>query len=147
MLSVNTYPKDFIEGCRAQVAQQLEAYDTLLHAAEQSGDAPTQAALQAFEPLFFNNLVLVLDNMFLHRSRMLERKDGNPMNEVRVLCQSILNNDSRLGADKTIKLDATRSVLGHKIGDAIGLTASAFRRLSEAYFGEIERTYGEAVTA
>jgi len=38
-------------------------------------------------------MVLVLDSSFSHRQRTMELKDGNPLNEVRVLCNSILEND------------------------------------------------------
>jgi hypothetical protein len=38
-------------------------------------------------------MVLGLDHYFLHRVRKLEGKDGNPLNEVRVICDSLTDND------------------------------------------------------
>jgi hypothetical protein len=65
-------------------------------------------------------MILALDNYLLHRSRMMELKDGNPLNEVRVLCNSITTNKGKLCSDKTIKLDPAKSILGFKVGDEIG---------------------------
>jgi hypothetical protein len=50
-----------------------------------------------------------LENYFVHRSRTLEKKDGNPLNEVRVLCTSMMSNDGKLAADKQIRLDPAKS--------------------------------------
>ena len=52
---------------------------------KQAGKAPSRE----FEQRFFNDQVLILDNMFVHRLTGIEGKDGNPLNEVRVLCNSI----------------------------------------------------------
>lgn len=40
------------------------------------------AVLESFEAVFFNNMVLVLDSYFTHRTRAIEGKDGNPMNRL-----------------------------------------------------------------
>jgi len=42
-------------------------------------------ASKSFELVYFNNLVVVLDSYFVHRTQGLEKKDGNPLNEVRVI--------------------------------------------------------------
>ncbi len=143
MLSVNTYTRDYIDACRLKVEAQLAAYRNLVTIATTgTGADETAAALGAFAPLFFNNMVLVLDHYFCHRSRMLELKDGNPLNEVRMLSTSIMENDSRMCADKTIKLDPDKSVLKHKTGDEIKVSEADFMRLSIAFFAEIEAKFG-----
>jgi hypothetical protein len=87
-----TYTKDHVNSCRSKIEAQLAAYRVLTGAArEKAGDSSASAA--TFEPLFFNNLVLVLDRFFVHRARGLEGKDGNPLNEVRMLCDSILQTE------------------------------------------------------
>ena len=71
-------------------SSQCSAYEELLSKARGlSGPKRSQldSVVKAFEPVFFNNMVLVLDNYFVHRSRTIEKKDGNPLNEVRVLCR------------------------------------------------------------
>jgi hypothetical protein len=63
------------------------------------------------EAAFFSNMVLALDHYFLHRVRKLEGKDGNPLNEVRVLCDSLTENDGVFAADGAIKLKPEETVL------------------------------------
>lgn len=71
----------------------------------------------------------------------MEGKDGNPLNEVRVLGNSIMHDDGVLTVDKTIKLKAATSELGLEYGDPIRLTADDFARLAAAFFTELERRF------
>ncbi|MEZ4672004.1 MAG: hypothetical protein R3E39_29210 [Anaerolineae bacterium] len=141
MLCMNNYESDYINECRTRVQAQLTAYRTLVAAASKHDDQPLNTAFTAFEPVFFNNMVLLLDQLFVHRSRALEIKDGNPLNEVRVLCNSLLTNNGKLVADKQIKLSPAKSVLGYKVGDEINLSEEDFIRLSGAFFLEIEKKF------
>jgi hypothetical protein len=67
-------------------------------------------------------MVLALDSYFVHRARAAEKKDGNPLNEVRMLCNSIMNNNKIMCADKTIKYDPAKSGLEFRVGDEIKLS-------------------------
>jgi hypothetical protein len=58
MLARNSCPKAYVDDCRASIDAQLVAYKAL-----KLTSAP------AFERLFFNNLVVVLDRLFVHRTR------------------------------------------------------------------------------
>jgi hypothetical protein len=133
MLGMSKYPKSYIDDCRARVDADVSAFKHLAAAAG--------AAVKAFEPHFFNNLVLALDAYFVHRVRMLEGKDGNPLNEVRLLCNSLMLHGGILTADKQIKLSAETSVLGYELGDEIAVGEEGFSRLSAAFFAEIESKY------
>ena len=90
MLGMKTYPRDYIDACRARVDADLRAYR------KQVGNAPSKG----FEARFFNDMVLLLDYMFVHRLTGIEGKDGNPLNQVRVLSNSILLNKGKLQVDK-----------------------------------------------
>ena len=83
-------------------------------------------------------MVLTLDGYFVHWAGGIEKKDGNPLNEVRMLCNSMMNNNGIMSADKTIKYDPTQSVLKYRVGDEIKLNEANFLRLSSAFFSEIE---------
>jgi hypothetical protein len=90
---------------------------------------------------FFNNIVLVLDRYFVHRLRMVTGKDGNPLNEVEMLWDSLMNNDGILRGSNVIKLIPDQSVLKLSIGDPIRITEEEFERLSAAFFAEIESKF------
>jgi hypothetical protein len=98
-------------------------------------------ALASFAPQFFNHLVLALDEYFVHRLRNVEGKDGNPLNEVRVLASSVMLNDGILTVEKSIKVQPETSVLGLAPGDRIELDEKSFTKLAAAYFDEMEAKF------
>ena len=76
MLCVNSYTKDYIDACRSRMESQLAAYNVLVATPrEKTGTSKSaiNSTVDSFEPLFFNNLVLILDGFFVHRSRTLEK--------------------------------------------------------------------------
>jgi len=134
MLFVNHYTQEYIDACRARVAAQVAAYKELVATAN-------RAAAENFEPQFFNAMVITLDAYFVHRARAKEGKDGNALNEVRLLCNSILNNDNLMCADKSIKYVPAKAVLRYNVGDEITLTEPEFTALADAFFDEMEEKY------
>ncbi|HEX3621105.1 MAG TPA: hypothetical protein VHT97_02205 [Acidimicrobiales bacterium] len=144
MLGRKNYPKDYIDHCRSMMDAQMAAHRALtdaIAASSKTGDSKVGAALDAFEPPLFNHLVIVLDHYFVHRLVMIAGKDGNPLNEVRLLNDSLLLNNGVLKVDQGIKLDPAESVLGLKAGDPIRITEPEFVRLADAYFAEIEKKF------
>lgn len=92
MLGMRKYTQEYIDACRSRVDLDLSAYRSLVAAAKPASD---KALLNgAFEATFFNNMVLILDYLFVHRLATTDGKDGNPLNEVRVMCDSMLNNNN-----------------------------------------------------
>lgn len=144
MLSVSSYPQEHVDATRSKIDAQVDAYNTLVTAARAAAGAKKatlEPAIAGFEPLFFNHMVMALDNYFLHRGRNLEGKDGNPLNEVRILCSSITSNDGIMLNDKTIQMKSATSVLKYEVGDDIRLNEGDFRRLAEAFLNEIEAKF------
>ncbi len=135
MSTVSFYTPTYIASCRQRFADQLQAYLTLV----EGSSAPN---VGEFERKYCRALLLALDNCFATRSRSMEGRDGNPLNEVRILCKSIMINRGKLMADQQINLLPGTSVLGLAVGDDVHLTARDFARLSSAFFDSIERTYG-----
>ena len=133
MLMVASYAKEYVDACLAKVAAQLASYRKVL--------AAQPREIQSFEHQFFNHMLLALDRYFVHRGRGMEGKDGNPLNEVRMLCDAIMENQGRMSANKTIRHKPEMSVLKFKVGDEIRLNADDFARLSAAFFDEIEKKY------
>jgi hypothetical protein len=133
MLSVAKYSPEHVERARARIDADVAAFAAVAKAAD--------GGAAALEPVFFNNMVLALDHYFLHRARGQEGKNGNALNEVRVLCNSITDNGGVLLADKTIKMTPEQSVLGYAPGDAVAVGAEGFDRLAARFFEEIESRY------
>jgi hypothetical protein len=137
----NCTREEFDHG-KAAIEQQLAAYKTLVETiASKTMDKKVDAAVASFEVLFFNNMVLVLDRPFVHRLRMVTGKDGNPLNEVELLCDSLMNNDGIFRGNNVIKLIPDQSVLKLNNGDPIWITEPEFERLSAAFFAELEKKF------
>lgn len=149
MLSMTHYGREYIDDARARVDGQVAAYRALAAAGAELGKggaseadrAAYEEAAAAFEGVYFTNLVHVLDGFFVHRQRALEGKDGNALNEVRVLCASLMSNGGKLAADKQIKLRPQSSVLGYEVGDEIRIGELDFVRLADAFFAQIEARF------
>ncbi|TLZ59506.1 MAG: hypothetical protein E6K13_09725 [Methanobacteriota archaeon] len=110
-----------------------------------------RSGAKGLETTFFNNLVLKMEYMFVHRFSGIEGKDGNPLNEVRVLCNSILLNEGKLQVEKLprwpnsavagLKLPPDTSVLKLRVGDEVKVSEADFVRLAKGFFAEIEKKY------
>jgi hypothetical protein len=128
MLSMNRYPRQYVDACRERVRSDAAAF-------AESGASAEMA------PVFFRNLLLGLELSFAHRGRVIEGKDGNPLNEVRVLCDSVMLHAGVLTPEKSIKLDPEKSVLGIAYSETITLDAASFARLADAFFAELEAKF------
>lgn len=140
MLAMSTYPQTYVDECRTRVDAQVDAYRAM--AAAGGTGAPFKAALDVFEVVFFNTMVLALENHFVHRLRAKELKDGNPLNEVRVLSASLLSNGGVFAADKTIRMKPESTVLKYQVGDVIAVREAGFTALAKAFFADLESKYG-----
>jgi hypothetical protein len=128
----NTYTSDEIESCRDNCDSLLAAWAT------NDVDDTT------LESLVFGQAVVVLHTWFGHRDRELEGGDGNPMNEVRVIADSIVDNDAVLRVEGPIAWVAERTLLRLAVGDDVAVTANGFERLAAAYLSAIESTYPDS---
>ena len=137
MQSVNKYPENYIHECKEKVEVQIQLYKNLLAKLKKQEDVRLDKAVIAFETHFCNNMVIVLDGLFMDRSRTVELKDGNPSNEVRMLCASIKTNNNNFILDDGIRYTPDKSILKLKFGDEIKLSIHDFLLLSSAYFTDI----------
>ncbi|MBL8228394.1 MAG: hypothetical protein JNL98_07955 [Bryobacterales bacterium] len=136
MLGVSTYSKPYITYCRRMIEAQVAAYRALPRIGPSS-----ESDYAKFETQFIYHLILALDRCFVHRLRGKELKDGNPLNEVRMLCTSILDHGGVFTGDPTIKYNPDRSVLKLKTGEPIAVTEAQFSRLTEAFFADLEAKF------
>lgn len=142
MLGRKDYTQAELDHAKDEVKRQLSAYRKLVRALDGAGaDPKITSALETFEPLLFNNMTLVLDRYFVHRLRSVTGKDGNPLNEVELLSDSLMNNGGELRGNNVIKYVPGDSVLKLEVGERIRLNAAQFERLSKAFFAEIENKF------
>ena len=141
MLGRKDFTPEELSNAQSAIANELSAYKKLAKAVEQTADPGATAALEELEPLLFNNLALTLDRFFVHRIRMVTGKDGNPVNELELLSDSLINNGGELRTGTVIKYVPEESVLKLAPGDEIRLSAAQFQRLSKAFLEELERRF------
>ena len=121
---------------RHEIAAQIQAYRDLVGAASKaSGMSLTRidAALAAFEPAFFNNLLIALDARFASRANLT-----GPSAEVRLLSASLMNNGGVLAAGADVAYDADAAVLRIDLGERIALNADDFEALCAAFLAELD---------
>ncbi len=141
MLERKNYTASEIEAGRNIIEADLRAYRRL----------PAVAKTREFEAAFFNRAVLILDYLFVHRLPSMEGNEGNPLNEVRILCNSLILNRGKLqleilpdwpaSAGESLTLPVEKSVLTLRGGDDVKLSEADFVRLSKAFFAEIEKKF------
>jgi hypothetical protein len=140
MLGRKDYTKDELATATKTVNDTVAAYKKLAKAVEASGDAKAKAALEAFEPVLANDLVLAIDRLFVHRIRNVTGKDNNPLNEVELVTESILAG-TPFTTNNVLKYVPEESVTGLKPGDKVQLTAAEFEALAKAYLADIKSKF------
>ncbi len=136
-----------VRACRDEIAGQIRAYRDLVGAASKaSGMSLTRidAALAAFEPAFFNNLLIALDARFAQRPRDAAGEDAHPLAEVRLLCAALLEHGGVMTDDETIPYQPSKSVLGIDPGDRVALNADDFEAIATVFLDAIERRFRDA---
>ena len=105
MLGRKDYTQEELTSCKVAIGAQLQAYKDVEAAVGED-------ALAGFEGPFFNHMVLALDRYFVHRVRAVSGKDGNPLNEVELIVDSLMLHGGVLQGSNVIKYVPGDSVLG-----------------------------------
>lgn len=129
---MKTYTQEYVDAARARTARQIAAF------VAESDITPE------FESVFFNNLLVVLDAAFVHRSADVALDDGNPLNEVRLVAASLLENDEIMGTGSQIVMAPQESVLSLAEGGSIRLDHGSFMKLAAAFFADLEAKFVSA---
>ncbi len=142
MHPVTPYPAAYVQACRADFAAQLATYRDLIAAASKASGASlvrVDAALAAFEPGYFNTLLVALDARFAHRAREVEGRAGDPRAEVRLLAASLMAHGGVMTVDGAIPYDPSGAVLRIDVGDRIALNSDDFEAIVAAFLDAVER--------
>lgn len=106
MLGRKNYTGEEIDHGRSAIDQQLGVYKKLAGTISgRTADVKAEAVLEEFEGLFFNNMALVLDRYFVRRLRTVTGKDGNALNEVELICDSLMNNCKPATSSSTFRIN------------------------------------------
>jgi hypothetical protein len=141
MLGRKDYTKEELDNATRAVTKQIAAYRKLVRAVEATGDKKAEAALAGLEPILFNNMVLTLDRYFVHRLRIVTGKDTNPLNELELLTESLMNNGGVLRGNNVIKYVPEDAVLNVEPGAKISLSAADFEQLAKGVLAEIDAKF------
>ena len=129
MLGRTSYPIGYIEAVNTRVDRVLKAFDK----AKPAEPFASEALL---------DVIVGLEMAFVHRLRGQEGKDGNPLNEVRMITGSVLEFGGVMTLDKSIKWKPEASATGLKNGDKIALDRKQVGKLVDAFFEELAKKYG-----
>ncbi len=125
----------------AQVAQARKDFAEMAAAWRAVASRSEPVARAAAEVQVFNQMVVALEGWFVHRLRGVEGKDGNAMNEVRLLALGVTTNGGRFPADPTIRWKPDASVTGYQAGDVILLSEEVFGRLAGVFLDGIAKAF------
>ena len=128
MLGRKTFTADEIDQARTAVRAEVAALRAL----------PAQD-----DPVLATALLLALDRRFVHRIRAVSGKDTNPVTELELVAESLLDHGGVFTTNKVIKYEPERAVLGLRPGDRIAPDADAVERLADAFLAELALRFGE----
>ena len=144
MLGRKTFSRAEIDRARLMIGSQLEAYRELARAARGADGGDVQPALAEFEHIFFTTLVLALDRPFVHRVRMVTGTEATALNELELICDSLLSGDGVFRLGTVVKYAPETSIVGLEEGAHVRLTADQFERLADAVFAELDAKFAAA---
>jgi hypothetical protein len=124
MLPRTGFDRHYVAACRESVGAAVEELRRV--------DAGSAA---------WNQLAVALEHWFAQRIPKVEGRDGNPLNEVRAIADSVIEHGAVMTVPKGIRLQSETSVLGFEPGEEISLDGDAFERLFDAFLAEIEEKY------
>ena len=145
MPGTHRYPAAYVQAARDEIAAQIRAYRDLVAAASKaSGMSLTRidAALSAFEPAFFNNLLIALEDAL----RAPPARPGRPGRQSARGAHAGRRADGqrrRAGRGQGRRYDPAKAVLRIDIGERIHLNADDFEALCAMFLHEIETRFPE----
>ena len=130
MLGKSSYPAAQVAACRAEFAALAAAWRAVAGRSEAGGRAEAEAQV-------FGQMVVALEGWFVHRLRGVEGRDGNALNEVRLLALGVTENGGYFPSAHGIRWQSAMSVTGYRAGDRIRLSEAVFSRLAGVFLDGI----------
>lgn len=104
-------------------------------------DVTLSRALAEVEREFCAALVVMMDRQFIERARMIAGRDTNPLSEVEMITDALVQHQGVLRASTSIKYEPAHSILQMKVGDRVRLDTEDVRRLANAFFHDLEAKF------
>ena len=111
MLANNSFSREYVESCRARIDRQVAAFR------EADDDLPPDLTVA-----YFNNLVVVLEGCFVHRTRGREAKKDSALKRLR---------------------DLTTTIVASADQDPVSFGPDEFEAFAKEVFSEIEERFSE----
>jgi hypothetical protein len=103
MLGRKDYTAEELDHAARAITRQLSAYKKLVRALDDADSGPeVAAASEAFESLFFNNMRWCSTATSCPGFARSPGKDGNPLNEVELIADSLINNAGKFRTNTVI---------------------------------------------
>ena len=112
MLARTSYDPSQIATARAAFAEMVEGWRSIAARSEARARA-------AAEEQVFAQMLVALEGWFVHRARAQEGKDGNALNEVRLLALGVTQNSGRFPEPGPVCWRPEQSLTGLRPGDPI----------------------------
>ncbi len=128
-----------VAAVRAEFAVYVQTYRDLVAAASKASGASLvriDGALAAFEPGYFNNLLVALDARFENHSP----DAAGAIAEVRAIRASLIAGGGAMKTPAGVAYAPDASVLRIDIGDRIALNADDFEAIAAAFLDAVART-------
>lgn len=126
--------------CRRLIDPHLCAWSRLARTLRAADDG-RQAAPAALAPSYLAALVVVVEYAFVDRTPDLEGADGNPLNDVRAIADSVIRADGVMTVSPALARRPETSVLGLAAGDPIARSEADCPHFADAFFTQLEATY------
>ena len=110
MLANNSFSREYVDSCRARIDRQVAAF-------RRADDLPPELTAA-----FFNNLVVVLEGCFVHRTRGREAKKDSALKRLR---------------------DLTATIVGSADQDPVSFGPEEFEAFAKEVFAEVEERFSE----
>lgn len=137
MLSECSLTANTISSFQSKINEQLSDYKHLIDQIKSqipNNEHLFQKAIDEFNTSFFNSMILSLDNYFMNHP-----VKANPFEEVRILRDSILNNEAIMCVSREASYSPAKAILKYKAGEPINLDEKRFKKLADACFKVVEK--------
>jgi hypothetical protein len=137
MLSECSLTANTISSFQSKINEKLTDYKHLIDQIKSqipNNEHLFQQAIDEFNTSFFNSMILSLDSCFMNYHIR-----ENPFEEVRLLRDSILNNEAIMCVSSEASYSPVKAILKYKAGDPINLDEKRFKKLAEACFKAVEK--------